>query len=286
MTKKFFALSAVALSVVFLSGCYKSGTYKTESRTKQVSYAKLDFNAADSRLPSKGSGISISMKPITKLNADQHPELKMDIPWAYSYNYIGRECSRRSCWDVTRTAVKKGTLNASEIAPLPVFEVKIANNTNHVLKFKNAVLTMEDNNGNMYDAMDKHNLQAFAVQSTTQGLKLAGLSAANIKGSFDKSNIYQNQSHLTMIDNNFMVLPGKVRTGYMAFKTGKFNEAGYEEFLMSKKNLSVQLYEIPVSTDAAGNVTKTDSYSFRFDSSILTKDVKYKVRVFVPDKKK
>ncbi len=275
----------LTITGLFLSSCFgPSGYYKIVNKTKQVKYAELKLNIDDSNIPKKGSGISIDIKPISSVNNQIYPQFRMDVPFHYDVHYTVRECNRYECWNKEKTRVETNALSNVPIFPYPAFEVKISNNTDHVLKFNNTVLAMEDGSGNLYDAMNKKSSKIFVNTAVNKFLKNFGLSAKQIKSAYDASEIYLNQQSISLLDENFKVLPNKTKIGYMVFQTGNYNYNAYEKFLLQQESLDIQLYEIPIEVDQAGKITKTESYSFKFDVGVLNKNVDYKIKVFVPTK--
>jgi hypothetical protein len=282
---KLSKITLLLLTSMFVVGCGQTGHYEKQKRTKVVKNVELHANAAESSKPGKNSGISITVKPIVGKTVAQYPQLMKSIPWSYTYNKCYTSYSYyykryvKKCDDYS----KSGTLSAHSIFPSPVFEVNISNNTKHVLKFTNSVLALEDGSGNVYDAMDKKSSKAYIKASIEKGILDAGARSDKINGAFNLSDVYSSQEIVSLLDNNFKVLPGKSRKAFMAFNTGKYSNEEFKEFLMNQRSLDVQLYEIPISVDKAGITTETAAYSFKFDVKVKAENVDYYVNVWIKD---
>lgn len=124
-----------------------------------------------------------------------------------------------------------------------ITKVAIANSTQHVLYLNRVVVHTIDPAGNKYDLLSKNQLQAL-LQSARPCPSTGGLLTrfATVKV-FDRANAE--------------VDPGDSWTGYIV--TGPVNH----DVFFVPGTWKLALYEIPVATDAAGNVTKTTSFDLR-----------------------
>jgi len=286
---KKLTLAVIATASMFLAGCGPSGHYEKKKKTRIIKEVSLVSNAKDDTSP-ESKKIAISLKPIFGKNKDMFPQLTGTTPWAYSYRYCYNTYSFLYKRTVTEceNRTKSGKIANMPLLQFPVFEVKVTNNTNHVLKFNSAVMAMEDGSGNLYDILDKKSAKHYVkkvVSTAIEGYG-SGYDKARIKSNIDYSDVLSNQSTLTLIDNNFKVLPGRTRTGFISFNIGKHTTSSQRAFLMSQEKLNVQLFEIPIDVNKAGVTIETSSFSFNYDVVIKEVEQDYYVNVWVEDKKK
>ena len=124
-----------------------------------------------------------------------------------------------------------------------ITKLSIANSTQHVLYLNRVIVHTIDPAGNKYDLLSKNQLESM-LQSARPCPSTSGLLSrfATVKV-FDRAN--------SEVD------PGDSWTGYVI--TGPVNT---DVFLVPGM-WKLALYEIPVATDAAGNVTKTTNFDLR-----------------------
>lgn len=289
MTKKSAILALTIFSTAFLTGCGPSGHYEQVKKTKIIKEVSI-APATEGNLSPQNTQVKVQMTPIFGKNEDMYPQLKTTTNWNYSYNHCYttysyyykrnvRQCSDRS---------KAGSFNNLPLFQYPVFEVKVTNGTDHVLKFNNAVMAMEDSAGNMYDVLDKPAAKTYIKEVVKRYSKDydSSIEVDRVLSNVDYADLYGSQSSLTIIDNNFKVLPGRTRTGFISFNIGKYTHAAQKEFIMKQQNLQVQLFEIPVDIDKAGKTIETSSYSFNYDVNVKEVEKDYMAKVWVPDVKK
>ena len=136
---------------------------------------------------------------------------------------------------------------------VPAFELSLLNNTGHVLRFTRAVIKLQDDHGTIYEPSTKADLEAMVdahARKLAEGQVTIDIAAARgrIKA-------------LKMADQDLELLPGITEKVYSTFN--------YPEepatFLAKRSSLKLMLYEIPVATDDAGEVTKTANFEFMYD---------------------
>jgi hypothetical protein len=123
-----------------------------------------------------------------------------------------------------------------------VEKVSIANNTDHIVRLNGAVIAMFDPADNQYDALDKDQIASLLSQEHPcanagefiQGLKL-----------------------VKTIDRNVQILPKRSVAGYLLFTPASRDMTGMWK---------LSLYEVPVKTDAAGNVSETVKFDFNTEA--------------------
>lgn len=136
---------------------------------------------------------------------------------------------------------------------VPAFELTILNNTGHVLKCSRAVIKLQDDRGIIYQPSTKTDLEA-RVDAHAQKLAedQVRIDIAAAKGRIKA---------LKMADQDLELLPAITEKVYATFN--------YPEepttFLTGRRYLKLVLFEIPVATNDAGEVTKTTNFEFMYD---------------------
>ena len=138
---------------------------------------------------------------------------------------------------------------------IPAFELTILNSTGHVLKLTRAVVKLQDDRGVIYEPSTKTGLAAMV---DTRALKLA---ADQVR--IDLPEARGRIKTLKLLDPDLVLLPEITEVVYVTFD--------YPEepatFLAKTHSLRLMLYEIPVMTDEAGEVTRTANFEFLYDVS-------------------
>lgn len=266
-------LPIVIIGSIAISGCIPTKVPVTKTRT--VKTAEMIFNKADSNL-SVNKDIKVTVKPIFGKTVNQFPQLvKTSIP----FEFIKKEkrWSYKNKQNVWKNIKYNGNLINFPILPLPIFEVSITNNTKHVMKFSNAVMALEDSAGNIFDALNKRDAKQYIKQALRLALTAKNVPNNQVRRSVDISDLYSDLLLIHLIDNNFKVLPGRTKKGFLAFNYGKFTNKDFNRFVYGQERLNVQLFEIPVDIDKAGKTVETASFSFNFDVKVDSKKEKYTV---------
>jgi hypothetical protein len=123
-----------------------------------------------------------------------------------------------------------------------VEKISIANNTDHIVGLSGAVIAMFDPADNQYDALDKEQLASLLSQEHA---------CANA-GEF-----VQGLMLVKTIDRNTKILPKRSVAGYLLFTPASRDMTGIWR---------LSLYEVPVKTDAAGNVSETVKFDFNTEA--------------------
>ena len=136
---------------------------------------------------------------------------------------------------------------------IPAFELTVLNNTGHVLKLSKTVIKVQDDLGTIYESSTKADLEAM---TDARAQKLAD-EQVKIDISAAKARI----KALKLADQNLELLPGIAEKVYATFNYPVEPSA----FLAGKSFLKLMLYEVPVLTDEAGEVTRTTNFEFVYD---------------------
>lgn len=256
----------LVLTAILVQGC---ATRVPVTKTKIVKVPEFTLNQTDST-PLTQKGLSIKVKPIHGEDIKQHPQFTEML------HYSGYEIKRVYSYEYKQNINKKvpysGRFNIP-LFPLPAFEVSIANNTKHVIKFTNATLAIEDSNGNLFDVLSKQDLPSYLEE--TIRVNLSRMQIPNNANVDNKDQLYADQRQVKLIDNNFKVLPGRTAKGYLVFNYGRYTAKDFNSFVFAQQNLNVQLFELPIKVDKAANVLETTSFSLVFDIKVHEKEVQY-----------
>ena len=123
-----------------------------------------------------------------------------------------------------------------------VEKLSILNKTGHIIRLQGAVIAMFDPADNQYDSLDKDQIAAMLAQEHP---------CANAIG------FKQSLAVVKLIDRNMEILPNRTVTGYVMFSPSQKSMPGIWR---------LSLYELPVKTDAAGNVAETVQFYFRTEA--------------------
>lgn len=264
-------LPIIIIGSIAISGCLPTKVPVTKTRI--VKTAEMKLNIADSNL-SINKGIKVTVKPVFGKTVNQFPQLvKTSVP----FEFIKKEkrWSNEYKQNVWQNIRYNGDIRNFPILPLPIFEVSITNNTKHVMKFSNAVIALEDSSGNTFDALNKSDAKQYIKQALRIALTANRVPNRQVGSAVDISDLYSDLLLIHLIDNNFKVLPGRTKKGFLAFNYGKFTNRAFNRFVYGQERLNVQLFEIPVSVDKVGKTTETTSFSFNFDVKVRSKREKY-----------
>ncbi len=177
-------------------------------------------------------GVRISVKPITMENYTSFPRTFTNLAAE------GPGGSTTTPWtDVN----------------IPAFELTVLNNTSHVLKLSKAVIKLQDDRGIIYEPSTKADLDAMA---DARAKALAG-EQVKVDIPAAKARILA----LKLVDQNLELLPGIAEKVYSTFNYPEEPST----FLAGRSSLKLMLYEIPVLTDEAGEVTRTTNFEFTYD---------------------
>jgi len=236
-------------------------------KTKVVTVVKMDLNKKDSTSLTQ-DGITIKAKAIHPDNISQYAGLttKLDY-WWYRTDAYGKRIKYKN----GKYSTRKDSIDFNLIA-YPAFEVKITNSTKHVLRFSKAVISVEDDKGNVYDALVKRDLNDYIYQSMESQLK------EDYK-LFKKSqtNLTTKMKSIRLLDNNLKVLPGKTVKAYVAANYGKYSSQDAKKFLTGEERITLGLYEVPSKVNDAGDAVKTTNFNFVFDVNVKEETQKYTV---------
>lgn len=260
-------LSIIIIGSIAMSGCLPERV--KVKKTRIIKTAKIVLNKADSHFQAKEE-VKITIKPVFGKLVDKYPQLvKSNLHYNYTqieYNQYTRKNER---------VEHGGDIRNFPLFPLPIFEVAVTNNSDHVLKFSNSVLALEDSAGNIFDALGKSEAKSYLKQSLLLALTKEKVPRNRVNAAVDISDLYSDQILVHLIDNNFKVLPGRTKKGFLAFNYGRFSNREFKKFVYEQERLNVQLFEIPIKVDKAGKISETTSFSFNFDVKIDRKSEDY-----------
>lgn len=177
-------------------------------------------------------GIRMGVKAITMENSSSFPAVSTDLP--------------------AQTPTGPTTIPWVDLN-IPAFELTILNTTGHILKLTKAVIRLQDDHGAIYEPSTKPDLEN-VVEARAR--KLAA-DQVTIDTAAAKGRI----STLQLVDQDLALLPGISARAYVTFNYP--DEA--ETFLAGRSTLKLMLYEIPVVTNEAGEVTRTANFEFMYD---------------------
>jgi len=267
--KKISKLLLLTLSLGLVSftttGCLPKKVPVEKTRT--VSKISMVLNTKESSKTTQ-DGITIKVNAIHPDNRNKFAGLYTKVSYWYYRTYRGRrvDYNRDGYYD---TVTRQFDFN---LVDYPAFEVKITNGTKHVLKFSNAVISVEDDNGNVYDALSKSDMPDYLSESINA--HLGDTRKFHLKSGETKK-LKAKTRKLRLLDNNLKVLPGKTVKAYAVFNYGHYTLKESKEFILDTTKFSLGLYEIPSKVNKAGIATKTTNFNFVFDVKVKDSIQKY-----------
>jgi hypothetical protein len=270
-TSKLIAL-VLSLGIVSITttGCLPKKVPVQKQRT--ISTISMVLNKKESSKETQ-DGITIKVKAIHPDNIDKYATLRAKASYWYYKTYNGKrvDYDRDGYAD---TVTKK--LNFS-LTGYPAFEVKITNSTDHVLKFSNSVLAVEDDKGNTYDALSKSDLPDYLSESINA--HLGDIEKFHLEKGENKK-LSAKMRKIRLVDNNLKVLPGKTVKAYAVFNYGNYTVDDSKTFIMDSTKFSFGLYELPSKVDKAGKATKTTNFNFVYDIKVKDRIENYTVYIW------
>lgn len=271
-TSKLIAL-VLSLGIISITttGCLPKKVPVQKQRI--TSTVSMDLNKKESSKETQ-DGITIKVKAVHPDNIDKYASLRAkSYYWYYKTNYSGKrvDYDRDGYYD---TVTKKFDFS---LTGYPAFEVKITNSTDHVLKLSNAVIAVEDDKGNTYDALSKSDLPDYLTESTNAHL---GDIEKFYLARGENKKLSAKMRKLRLVDNNLKILPGKTVKAYAVFNYGNYTVDDSKTFIMDSTKLSLGLYELPSKVDKAGKATKTVNFNFVYDIKVKDTIENYTVYIY------
>ncbi len=193
-------------------------------------------------------GLTVTLTPIAEDNAKDLPQIEKVLRWKRT-TATGGSVQTQNMMATTR------------ILPLPAFQVRIANNTGHVIRLTTAIFRLENNVGKKW--------QTFGSIEELGAWNMSMLNQAGVDPS-ELGVLYQQEAAalggLQMLTRSVELLKGDEWVGYLAFN---FGSTSYEELMNNTERFTLRLAEIPIETNDAGQVTKTTEFTFTLDKATV-----------------
>jgi len=148
------------------------------------------------------------------------------------------------------------------IVPLPAFQVRIANNTGHVVRLSTAVFRLQNNVGKRFQTFaSTHELLAWNmgyIAATVRDLTVQAQLGTQIQSALNS---------LQLLGRSVELLKGDEWTGYLVFNMQTTKPQDYMDLMGGTERFTLRLAEIPIEIDAAGKVSKTTEFTFVLDKT-------------------
>lgn len=207
-------------------------------------------------------GIIISVKPIYPSNVDTEPSARK------IFNYT-----------IQQGRVSQTKAIHMALVKYPFFKITVRNTTKYAFKWTRAIIRLRDNFGNTYRPMTKRQLINWNIsgwQDTKTLLRNRNILLSPPTG----QEIRSSYATLRLHGRDTEIAPEDTVDGYLVFDVPlKDNtEKNLAEWMGSRTKLKLQLYQIPVKTDQAGNVIKIEKFEFELKPEVrsTTRTVKYR----------
>ena len=152
----------------------------------------------------------------------------------------------------------------------PIFQLKITNNTSHVVRMKGAVVKLIDAAGNTYEPTDKDvvvaGLAAELANSEPQFRDALAKQGKTFLG-FESNAVAKLQgaiATLKLLNQNAELLPNFTETYIVAFQLPiePGSMKAYQDWVQAQSALTLKIFDITAETDQAGNPTKKVTFEF------------------------
>lgn len=140
----------------------------------------------------------------------------------------------------------------------PVLELRVTNETGHVIRFNGAVIAMIDGAGNRYESTTKDRLAA--EQRSAIALLARQGTVVTPAG---QAELERAARGLKLLDDNVQLLPSRADTYFLSFDLPvEPTLEAVNAWLAEQSSLQLAIYEVPVETNEAGTVTKRTAFEF------------------------
>lgn len=158
-------------------------------------------------------------------------------------------------------AMRPGTISLA-IVPLPSFQVRIVNKTDHVIRLSTAIFRLESNVGKRW--------QTFASSDELAAWNMGVVAASGLDPQIQSQLVGQFTGlvgSLQLLTRSVELLKGDEWSGYLVFNLGTTKPSDYMDLMASMERFTLRLAEVPVETTDSGAVTKTTEFTFVLDKA-------------------
>ncbi len=240
----FQKLTLVVIAVAFAAGC--------ATQTRIVRDEKLTFELAkETPAEQDRDGLTVTVRMFGPAEADKDPG-------AFK--------------NATMNVVQNGAASKQPIGvrllPAPFFKVTIRNHTQFALKLDRAIIRVKDEAGNDYPVLSKRELQERLTNYLAS--RKSVYAAQNIGITFPVAELVGEYRSMRLLSRDTELAPEDSFTGYLAldFPDDQYEASKLTAWSKQAGALKLQLYQIPVQTDAAGNVVKATKFEFDVKSKV------------------
>ncbi len=220
--------------------------------TRVVRDEKLTFELAkETPAEQDRDGLTVTVRMFGPAEADKDPA---------TYKTISM--------DVVQAGAASKQAVGVRLLPAPFFKVTIRNHTQFALKLDRAIIRVKDEAGNDYPVLSKRELQE-RLTNYLAGRK-AVYAAQNVGITFPVDQLVGEYRSMRLLSRDTELAPEDSFTGYLAldFPDDQFEASKLTGWSEKAGLLKLQLYQVPVQTDAAGNVVKATKFEFNVKSKV------------------
>lgn len=178
---------------------------------------------------------------------------------------------------VSRSGVTAQQTSQIRLLPSPFFKVTIKNHTQFALRMDRAIIRLKDEADNEIKVLTKSEVE----DRLTSDLLNAQTFYANEQGSqVSFPNMGADCRRIKLLSTETVIAPEDTFSGYIAFDVpdDRRDLKKLSAWAQQAGALRLQMYQVPVATDAAGTVTKATKFEFavrgRIDVTERTEEYK------------
>jgi hypothetical protein len=151
---------------------------------------------------------------------------------------------------------------ALAVADLPMFRLTIYNDRDNILELERFAARLVEANGVVHEPTDSN-----AIESEFLDFRRREEEAGWV---WNLTDVLTKVRELPLIKRDLEVLPGLPTTVYVVFDLYGTASRPYRAWMDSVDEFTLRLFEIPVETDEAGNITRTEKVDFTYSVSADT----------------
>ena len=222
------------------------------TQTRIVRDEKLTFELAkETPAEQDRDGLTVTVRMFGPAEADKDPT-----------------AFKNATMDIVQNGAASKQPLGVRLLPAPFFKVTIRNHTQFALKLDRAIIRVKDEAGNDYPVLSKRELQE-RLTNYLAGRKSI-YAAQNVGITFPVDQLVGEYRSMRLLSRDTEIGPEDSSTYYLAldFPDDQYEASKLTAWSKRAGALKLQLYQIPVQTDAAGNVVKATKFEFNVKSKV------------------
>lgn len=228
---------AAAIGGSSLAGCV--------TKTRVIRDETLQFRFDKDPPPTQErDGLTVSVRVYSPKDANDDPVITRTVPIA-----------------ITRAGVTAQQTSQIRLLPSPFFKVTIKNHTQFALRMDRAIIRLKDEADNELKVLTKAEVED-RLTSDLLNAQTFYANEQNMQVAFP--NMGADCRRIKLLSTETVIAPEDTFSGYIAFDVpdDRRDLKKLSAWAQQAGALRLQMYQVPVATDAAGTVTKATKFEF------------------------